>query len=352
MNIHIQAPIGFTGYGNASINILKELNKDNDVCLTSIGAPQVENKQDAEIVSLCMDKQKTVRYDAITIKIWHQFDLLNRVGSGKYYAYPFFEIDYFNELEKHHLNFPDTIIASSQWAKQILENNNLNKPIKIVPLGVDLEIFHPVENQQKLDNFVFITIGKWEIRKSHDIVIECFNKAFSIKDNVELWMVTHNPFLNKDQENEWLNIVQKSKMKEKIKIFPRLPSQKDLAQVISYANCGIYVSRAEGWNLELLETMSMNKPVIATNFSAHTEFCNKDNSYLVDIKQIEKAVDNKWFNGQGNWAKIGDVQKDQIIEYMRYVYNNNIQENNNGVITGQKFTWKNSAKELLRCIED
>jgi hypothetical protein len=165
-------------------------------------------------------------------------------------------------------------------------------------------------------------------------------------------MITHNPFLNDQQEGEWLSIVQKSKLKDKIKVFPRLSSQQDLAQAISYSDCGIYVSRAEGWNLELLETMSMNKPVIATNYSAHTEFCNNSNAHLVSIEETEKAIDNKWFHGEGNWAKIGSKQKEQIIHYMRDIYTNNISTNLSGVETGRKFTWKNSAKELLRCIQN
>jgi len=352
MNIHLQAPIGATGYGNAALNILKEINRDHDVCLTSIGNPQIENKSDEDTVRRCINKQVSVPYDAVSVKIWHQFDLLNRLGRGKYYAYPFFEIDTFNALEKHHLNFPDEIIASSQWAKQILIDNGIDRPIGIVPLGVNPDIFYPIEVKNKPKNFIFITIGKWEIRKAHDIVIECFNNAFNREDNVELWMITHNPFLNSHQEGEWLSMVQKSKLKDKIKVFPRLSSQYELAQAIAYADCGLYVSRAEGWNLELLETMSMNKPVIATDYSAHTEFCNNDNASLVSIDETEKAIDNKWFHGNGNWAKIGPKQKEQIINYMRDIYRNNINTNLNGVETGKKFTWKNSAKELLRCIHD
>jgi hypothetical protein len=95
----------------------------------------------------------------------------------------------------------------------------------------------------------------------------------------------------------------------------------------------------------------MNKPVIATDYSAHTEFCNNDNSYLVSIDETEKAIDNKWFHGDGNWAKIGPKQKEQIINYMRDIYRNNINTNLAGIETGNKFTWKNSAKELLRCIQ-
>ena len=153
MNIHLQAPIGATGYGNAALNLLKEIDKDHDICLTPIGNPKIENQSDEETIRKCINKQASVSYDSISVKIWHQFDLLNRLGRGKYYAYPFFEIDTFNTLEKHHLNFPDGIIASSQWAKKILINNGINRPIDIVPLGVNPDIFYPINVENKPKNF-------------------------------------------------------------------------------------------------------------------------------------------------------------------------------------------------------
>ena len=94
----------------------------------------------------------------------------------------------------------------------------------------------------------------------------------------------------------------------------------------------------------------MNKPVIVTNYSAHTEYCTSKNSYLVDITELETAIDNKWFDGTGNWAKIGQKEKDQIIEYMRYVFTNKINTNLDGLETAKLFTWENSAKQMLRCI--
>lgn len=352
MKINLNTPIGGTGYGVAGLNFIKELNKNNDLTVFPIGNPMVDNQKDYDLILDCVSRQENFDYNAPCIKIWHQFDLSQKCGNGKYYAYPFFEVTKFNKRELHHLNFPDEIIVSSSWAKKIIQENDINKPIHVVPLGVDRTIFDPEQflPNQINDKYIFITIGKWEKRKSHEIIIELFNKAFSSNDDVELWMVTNNPFLNDEQESYWTDLVSNSPMRQKIKIFPRLNSHLEVANVISYSHCGIYISRAEGWNLDLLETLSMGKPVIVTDYSAHTEFCNKDNSFLVDIDCLEKASDGIWFNGVGEWAKIDQKQKDQIIEHMRYVAKNRISTNDNGIETAKKFSWKNSADKLLRCI--
>ena len=89
--------------------------------------------------------------------------------------------------------------------------------------------------------------------------------------------------------------------------------------------------------------MAMNKPIIATNYSAHTEYCTNANSFLVDISETEPANDGKWFHGNGNWAKIGEQQFEQIVEYMRYVYKNNIKTNPEGFKTAQNLSWLNTS---------
>ena len=36
------------------------------------------------------------------------------------------------------------------------------------------------------------------------------------------------------------------------------------------AHCGVFPARSEGWNLGLVEMLSMGRHVIATDYSAHT----------------------------------------------------------------------------------
>lgn len=346
------SPIGYTGYGYAGLNILTALQKlSNNIGLTPIGQPHIDTEEDNLMIQTCANQTHLIPYDSPALKIWHQFDLLTRPGSGTYFAFPFFEVDTLNQKEKHHLNFVDHLVVSSDWAKDILSKNGINKPVSVVPLGVDTNIFSSkLDNANKTPNYIFISIGKWEKRKAHDTLIECFNKAFQPRDNVELWLITHNPFLSPQEEAEWIGLIDKSPLKNKIRVFPRLQTHQQLAEVISYANCGVYISRGEGWNLELLETMSMGKPVIATDYSAHTAYCDKDNSFLVDIEETELAIDNKWFFGTSNWAKIGSKQIDQIIDRMRHCYSNKISTNSGGIQTAARLSWENTAKSLTGCM--
>ena len=68
----------------------------------------------------------------------------------------------------------------------------------------------------------------------------------------------------------------------KIRMIPRQKTQNDVYNIMIQTDCGVFPARAEGWNLELLEMMACGKQVIATNYSAHTEFCNPDNCRLIN----------------------------------------------------------------------
>lgn len=351
MNIH--CPIGKTGYGITSWNIVKQLYlMDVDVTLFPVGNNmELNGEEEKPIVEKMLNKTGSYDPAAPFLKIWHQHDLALRVGYADYYSYPFFELDTFNEREKHHMNCCDHMFTSCDWAKQVLLDNDINIPITIAPLGVDMNIFKtPAKIRLDTGKYIFGHIGKWEKRKSHDFLLKAFESAFDANDDVELWLLPHNSFLNDQELETWIDLVRNNKLKDKIKVYNRLPTQYHLAEFIFNIDCGVFLSRAEGWNNEILECMAMDKPIIATYYSAHTEYCNEKNSYLVHVEDKEPANDGKWFFGNGHWAKLGDNELAQTVEYMRYAYNNKISSNPEGVISAKKYDWNNTARIILDTI--
>lgn len=346
--LNLFCPIGHTGYGITSLNIAKALHYHQlDLCLFPIGQNiHCNNEEENKFCNSLIDKSKNFSYYAPSLKIWHQFDLATSIGKGHYYAYPFFELDSFVEKEIHMMNYVDFLFTSSKWAKSILLANGVKKPIFIAPLGVDTSIFNPpIKIKYQSDKYIFFNIGKFEKRKSQEFLIEAFGKAFSLSDNVELRLIPQLETL-KDSQKEILNqAINNCPLKDKIKLYNRLPTQYDIANFIWSSDCGLYLSRAEGWNNEILETMAINRPVIVSNYSAHTEYCNSKNSFLVKIDELETANDGVWFNGDsGKWAKLGQNQLDQTIDHMRYVYTNKIKLNPDGLNTAKFYSWLNTGK--------
>jgi glycosyltransferase involved in cell wall biosynthesis len=353
--LNLICPINGQGYGISAYNIWKHLRLNTDICLFPISQVEVESHWDKE--GLVADIQDQLKYNSESpcLKIWHASDLVLKPHSrGRYCTYTFFEVDSITKSERIGYDISDSIITPTNWSKNILINNGINgDKVYVANPGVDTNIFdHKVEVsvEDKSEKYIFLNIGKWEVRKGHDVLVHMFNKAFEDNDDVELWMVNNNPFLSQKENKQWENIYKNSKLGDKIKIFPRLPSQKSIAKMIALSDCGIYPSRAEGWNNEGLETMAMNKPIILTDYSAHTDYANKDNSFLIDINKFEEAQDGIFFQGNGQWAKLDTAVIDQAAEHMRHVYKNQIVTNQAGLNTALELSWDNTASNIEKII--
>ncbi len=364
--LRLTAPINSLGYGVAGYNIFKELFKINSsTALYPISKPEFV---DDDILQGMRNRNNKNNWTAQpSVKIWHQNDVHTHIGKGLHVGFPIFELTEFNEEEKMSMSHCDKLFVCSQWAKDVVmdqcppisyrgitfERFVDEERVHVVPLGVDAELFQP--HISKRDATIFFNCGKWEKRKGHDVLLECFNTAFEPTDNVELWMMCENPFIG-EMNQQWVDLYKNSPMGSKIRIIPRQQTHKDVYNIMKQADCGVFPARAEGWNLELLEMMACGKHVIATNYSAHTEFCNKDNCHLVEINKLEEAHDGVFFSGKlGKWASYNQSAKDQLIHHLRVVHKlkslHGCISNPEGIKTARKFSWKNSARELLNGLE-
>ncbi len=359
MDLNLICPINKLGYGTASRHILRELHaQGNKVALFPIARPTMNDVdfQDIVAVEAGMTNARLYNSEAPSLRIWHQNDLAMKIGRGPSFAYPFFELETFDETEKHHLSSQDALIVSSQWAKQVVQDNGIKTPTFVAPLGVDTEIFNPsIVKQRVAGPTVFFNCGKWEIRKGHDILIAAFNLAFKPEDNIELRMMPTNPFLRPEQVGRWEDIYLGSELGAagKVKLLPRVDKHEEVAIMMGEADCGVFPARAEGWNLELLEMMAVGKYVATTNYSAHTEFCNGSNSMLLNVDELEPALDGVWFFGQGKWAALNEEHIVFLAEWMKSIHakvqvSNNYLVNEEGAKTAQKLTWTNTAKLITQ----
>ena len=281
MQLNLMTSLSTTGYGIAGKNIaLRLMEVGAEVSVFPHGNAHPDTEEEEKVIKQMLENAQDFNPDAPCLNIWHQFDLARRVGNGDYIAFPFFELNKFRDLEKHHLSIPHKVLVASKWAKKIVEDEVGREDVSVVPLGVDTDIFFPAIEMENNDEYTFFNIGKWEKRKGHDIIVRAFDKAFTKSDNAHLVMCPHNPFLKPHQLEYWMGMYQNAKLAHKIHIAAPHATHAGVADMIRCCDCGIFPARAEGWNLELLESMACGKPVITTNCSAHTEYVDESNAYL------------------------------------------------------------------------
>lgn len=378
MKLNFIAPINFLSYGISSTHIVHELiNLGHEVALFPIGKPECHFRH-ADSIRQAILNADSYNVHAPCIRLWHQFDLSMFVGKGTHIGFPIFELDTFTDKEKHHIASCDGLFVCSEWAKSVVQKDIVDKfphgqfgqicntasqacglNIKVVPLGVDTSAFTPTISKRKPT--IFLNVGKWEVRKGHLELLHTFCSAFDYTDNVELWMLSDNLFLTEEERQGWVNYYKNSPLGNKIRIIPHVESDYEVGTIMRQADCGVFLSHAEGFNLPALEMLACGKQVIATNYSAHTEFLTTENSWPVPIFGIEPAYDrtpwmpnNKWFHGQGNWASLPHESTVMAANHMRLIHetkqNGGLELNQAGVNTANRLTWKNTALKIVESL--
>lgn len=353
MRLNLVAPANQLGYGVAAMGILRGLQQEgHEVALFPIGPSDVPPEWRPMV-----DKATTAagQYDigAPCLRVFHQDQMGEFVGRGLRIGFPFFELDHLKPRERYHLSHLDALIVTSEWAKTVVKDNGLRIATHVVPLGVDREVFHEAVARDRLhpDYTVFVNAGKWEVRKGHDTLLRAFNKAFSPTDKVILKMLTPNPFIGSGNQ-AWERMYKGSRLGHLVNLQTRrLPTPADVARFLASADCGVFPSKAEGWNLELLECLSLGLHCIATDYAAHAAYVTEDNCRLIEITDLEPAVDNVWFHGEGQWARMGDEQEEQLIHHMREIHRLKQTgqlpaRNEGGIETAKKLSWRATARML------
>jgi glycosyltransferase involved in cell wall biosynthesis len=352
-----------TGYGYVGRFILGELIRAGiQVALFPLSSSVFVSDDPEDPVRLGLANAR--RYDAFapSIRIARAGMLGEHVGRGKHAGFPIFELDRFDESEIHHVKQMDTVIVCSKWASEIVASNGIRVPTVVAPLGVDRSVFHEAISPTHLERqfreagpTVFVNNGKWEWRKGHDFLLQAFCNAFAPSDNFLLKLLSRNHVLSDQANDSWAQLFLGSRIGARVQIVPRLATQFQVAALLANCDCGVFPSRAEGWNLGLLECMSVGLTVIATDYSAHTEFVTPGNCRLVHVDETEPARTGEMLWGEGNWARLGPSQMDQMVNHLREVHRlkqeGALRCNHAGIATAEEFTWRRSADAVLSAVE-
>jgi glycosyltransferase involved in cell wall biosynthesis len=356
MDINVTAPVNTLGYGVVGMNVVAGLDRLGHAPalfpLGEVEAP-VEHHQ---MLERALGRRALFNARAPSLRVSIQSDLAHHVGRGPHCGLPIFELNRFNESERNHLGAQDLLFVPSQWARGVLVDNGIPaERIRIARFGVDPDVFR-YSGAIAPGPTVFLNVGKWEVRKGHDVLAEAFNSAFTKRDDVRLVMLTPNPFYGADEAREWADVYRSSELGGKIEVIEeRLPSQHDVSALMARADCGVFPFRAEGWNLDLAEMMAMGKNVIATHYSAPTEYLTPQNARLITIDGLADANDAKWFHGQGQWADLGDAQVEQLVAHLREVHrlkqSGALEPNTAGRDTMAGYTWDATARAIVDALK-
>ena len=186
------------------------------------------------------------------------------------------------------LHYFDEVWVPTQWQyDSLIEQGYPKEKISIVPEGVDVETFKPIEKFPKKDKFRFLLFGRWDYRKSTTEIIRTFGETFKDYDDVELIASVENPYPS-DGMNSTEERVNKHKLLYKNVKYIEFPSREEYVKYLQEGDVFVSCARSEGWNLPLIEAMACGTPSIYSEYGGQLQFA-QDKGIAVSISHMRQA---------------------------------------------------------------
>lgn len=179
------------------------------------------------------------------------------------------------------------LIAPSRTLKKILKKHGIRKPIEVIPNGIDLDLFRPLNKAEAMEKLglkgerIFLSLGRVGYEKSIDVVIRAFENI-----DAKLIIVGRGP-----AEQKLKKITKKLGLRGKVTFKGFVPEElKPL--YYSAADALITASEVETQGLVVVEAMACGIPVIGANSMAFPEIINNGkNGYLFEPRNVEQLAE-------------------------------------------------------------
>jgi glycosyltransferase involved in cell wall biosynthesis len=288
------------------------------------------------------------------------------------------------------MNRMNLVLVSSEFSKKALVESKYDAkdangnsagtlectvPIEVVFEGADLNTYFENLNATGLDlsieeDFAYLFVGHWlqgdysEDRKNVGLLIKAFYETFKNKRKKPALILktssANTSYMDRDMITKRIQDIRDTCSTKDLPNIYLLHGDFSDAEMNDLYNhpkvkAMVSITKGEGFGRPLLEFSLTKKPVIASNWSGHTDFLLKEFSILLngDLTQVHPsaAVENmilteaQWFSV--NHGELGHYLRDVFENYKTYKNNANRQ----AYRSKTEFSW-DKMKEKLEVILD
>ncbi|OUT95556.1 MAG: hypothetical protein CBB96_03770, partial [Gammaproteobacteria bacterium TMED36] len=257
--------------------------------------------------------------------------------------------------------------------KQKVGEVKLTKPMEVLFEGADLNIYKKtkefskelVDEMDKIkERFLFLYTGHWlqgdlgQDRKDTGMLVKTFLETFKNKKNPPaLLMKTSGATFSVMDRNEMLKKIKNIKESVNAKSLPSIyllhgdMFDDEINELYNHPKVKAHVTftHGEGFGRPLLEACFSEKPVIAPNWSGHTDFLNKNNAVLLPgslINVHKSAVPKEMLQEGAKWFGVNYQYAGQMMFKIFKEYKNYTLPAKRLAITNKSFSLKNMNKKF------
>lgn len=263
-------------------------------------------------------------------------------------------------------NRMDFVITSSEHSKKVFESirfegkdpNNpnmtiqsvsLQKPVEVLFEGVDDQVYTKVDNVKDInlnlssikEDFCFLVVGHWmqgdigHDRKNIGYTVKAFLETFKNKTKAPALLLKVQQTTTSIMDRERL-LHKIDKIKKTVKgIHPSIYllhgdlTDSQINELYNHPKVKVLLSltKGEGFGRPLLEFTTTGKPIIASGWSGHLDFLNREYNNLIggELENVHRSASvDKILLKEGQWFKpndmeVGRVLKDVFKNYKNYI---------------------------------
>ncbi len=287
--------------------------------------------------------------------VYGQGDVFHR-NKGRYrIGYTMLEVDGFPKEWVAEGNGMDEVWVPSAFNRDGFAASGLKKPVHVMPLGVDIDHFHPgirgVRNPG--GDFVFLASLEWGERKRADMILKVFNQTFRRGDPVVLVckIINVNKPTHVGRQIEALGLSSSGGRIAFLhnKEFP----YHQLGALYRSADCYVSAGRGEGWDMPLMEAMACGLPAIATDWGAHTEYVHGAIAYPLRSRGLLPADARAPYYKGFRWC---DPDPEHLQHLFRHVAEHRDEAAGKGVRAAAemaaRWTWTHAGKRIAERVAE
>jgi hypothetical protein len=270
-------------------------------------------------------------------------------NSGRYrIGYTMLEVDGIPRDWVQLCNEMDEIWVPSSFNEQTFRSSGVKRPIRVMPLGFNPDYFNlRIRSFRPSSRYTFLSVFDWGERKAPEILLKAYSLAFTKHDDVLLLLKVFNRDMGLNLKAEIAGLGLSQEGPPVVMLLNQDLPMHQMGSLYRSVDCFVLPTRGEGWGMPILEAMACGLPVIATDWSAQTDYMTEKNAYPLRVDDLIPAKAKCPYYPGFRWA---EADMDHLVYLMRYVYNHRQEAQAKGYQASKdalsQWTWRHAAQKI------